>query len=121
MSRLHQLVREAQPEPAPASTPKAPPRPDPARRERPLLGEHRAFTTFFGCCGEAHEGFPRAPEKFCPGGHGQVNGQSGKTGELSGMLRLFRDHFLSPSGKPRHNFVYLSADLSRPYQFIVTP
>jgi hypothetical protein len=23
--------------------------------------------------------------------------------------------------KPRHNFVYLSADLSRPYRFIVTP
>jgi hypothetical protein len=23
--------------------------------------------------------------------------------------------------KPRHNFVYLSADISRPYRFIVTP
>jgi hypothetical protein len=23
--------------------------------------------------------------------------------------------------KPRHNFVYLSADVSRPYRFIVTP
>jgi hypothetical protein len=23
--------------------------------------------------------------------------------------------------KPRHNFIYLSADLSRPYRFIVTP
>ena len=23
--------------------------------------------------------------------------------------------------KPRHNFVYLSADLSRPYRFIVNP
>jgi hypothetical protein len=24
-------------------------------------------------------------------------------------------------GKPRHNFVYLSADVCRPYRFIVTP
>src|SRR5262245_12721913 len=71
MSLLHQLVREAQPEPAPAPTPKAQPRPDPARRERPPLGEPRAFTPFFGCCGEAHEGFPRAPEKWCTGGGDQ--------------------------------------------------
>src|SRR5262245_4780819 len=68
MSRRHQLVREARPEPAPAPTPKAQLRPDPARRERPPRGEPRAFTPFFGCCGEAHEGVPRAPEQWCPGG-----------------------------------------------------
>jgi hypothetical protein len=27
----------------------------------------------------------------------------------------------APRSKPRHNFVYLSADLSQPYRFIVTP
>jgi transposase len=37
-------------------------------------------------------------------GHCQVNGQSGRTGWLSGTLRPFRGHFVSPSGtlEPRN-------------------
>jgi hypothetical protein len=33
----------------------------------------------------------------------------------------YKRHMCLSHVKPRHNFVYLSADLSQPYRFIVTP
>jgi hypothetical protein len=44
-------------------------------------------------------------------GHCQVNGQSGRTGVLSGTLRSFRGHFISPSGtsEPQNRTKYLQS------------
>jgi hypothetical protein len=51
--------------------------------------------------------------------------------EVAGSIRRRRDSIgdlelvaipkMVPTGKPRHNFVYLSADVSRPYKVIVNP